>query len=68
MFGKDACENGPFADWKFDDYSDIKILKFSNCGKLILLGTADNVIILLDSFKGIEQHRFTNFVNEASII
>lgn len=43
-------------------------MKFSNCGTYILLATSDNSIILLDAFHGVEKYKFTNFVNESSII
>lgn len=43
-------------------------MKFSNCGDLILIGTSDNTIILLDAFQGTEKYTLTNFVNESSII
>ena len=43
-------------------------MKFSSCGELILFGTADNLIVLLDAYEGDEKYKFTSFVNEASII
>ena len=68
LFAKEKCETGPFADWKLDNYSDIKIMKFSKCGDLLLLAFSDNVILLLDAFEGKTKHKLTSFVNEASII
>lgn len=44
------------------------MLKFSDCGKLIMCATADNLIVLLDAYEGNETHRFTNFQNENSVI
>lgn len=63
-----CVEKGAFEDWKLMNYSEIKLMKFSSCGNLILLGTSDNLIILLDAFKGEEKYKLTNFINEASII
>ena len=38
-------------------------MKFSGCGELILLGTADNLIILLDAYEGDEKYKLTSFLN-----
>ena len=43
-------------------------MKFSPDGLNIILATSDNSIILLDAFNGDELYKFTNFVNESSII
>jgi hypothetical protein len=51
LYGVKDCETGPFADWR-KDYNEIKIMKFSNDGFLLLLATSDNSIVLLDAFEG----------------
>lgn len=40
-----------FENWKFD-ISEIKILKFSNNGNLILCATSENQIMVIDAYKG----------------
>lgn len=52
LFDIEKCEAGPFADWRLDKYSEIKIMKFSQCGDLLLIATTDNTIVLLDAFDG----------------
>ncbi len=67
IYDIENCETGPFADWD-KEYNEIKSMKFSNCGNYILLATSDNSIILLDAYHGVEKYKFTNFLNESSII
>lgn len=43
-------------------------MKFSPNGEYLVLATSDNSIILLDAFKGAELYKYTNFLNESSII
>jgi COMPASS component SWD2 len=43
-------------------------MKFSPNGEYLVLSTSDNSIILLDAFAGSELFKFTNFLNESSII
>jgi len=43
-------------------------MKFSSNGETMILATADNSIVLLDAFEGNELYKFTNFLNESSII
>lgn len=62
------CEGGPFRDWSLDKYSEIKIMKFSSDGDLLLIATTDNMIVLLDAYHGTEKYKFTSFLNESSII
>lgn len=38
-------------------------MKFSNCGDLLLIATADNMIVLLDAFDGNEKYNLTSFLN-----
>ena len=49
LYGISDCETGPFADWR-KDYNEVKSMKFSCNGELLMLATADNSIILLDAF------------------
>ena len=44
-------DKGSFNNWKYD-FAEIKTLKFSNNGSFLLCGTADNNIVILDSFSG----------------
>lgn len=67
LYAVNDCETGPFADWKLD-YNEIKVLKFSNNGKLLLLATADNSLVLLDAYEGTEIRKLTSFLNESSVI
>jgi COMPASS component SWD2 len=67
LFSAEKCEEGPFKDWK-PKYSTIKIIKFSNCGNLLLIATTDKMIVLLDAYKGVEKYKLTSFLNESSII
>jgi len=41
-------------------------MKFSPDGQFILLGTTENIIILIDSFEGKLKHKFTGTFNELS--
>lgn len=68
LFSAEKCSDGPFSDWKLEKYSEIKMLKFSNCGDLILIATSDNMIVLLDAYEGKEKYNLTSFLNESSII
>lgn len=43
-------------------------MKFSPNGEYLVLATSDNSIILLDAFEGAELYKYTNFMNESSII
>lgn len=43
-------------------------MRFSPNGEYLVLATSDNSIILLDAFEGNELFKFTNFLNESSII
>lgn len=43
-------------------------MKFSPNGEYLVLATSDNSIILLDAFEGAELYKYTNFLNESSII
>ena len=43
-------------------------MKFSPNGEYLVLATSDNSIILLDAFEGNELYKYTNFMNESSII
>jgi WD40 repeat protein len=67
LYGLADCETGPFADWR-KDLNEVKVMKFSNNGEIMILATADNSIVLLDAFEGNEIHKFTSFLNESSII
>ena len=58
---------GAFNTWKYD-FGEIRILKFSLCGKQILCATADNLIVILDAFEGTKLHEFSDFINESSIL
>ncbi|EGR33180.1 WD domain protein [Ichthyophthirius multifiliis] len=44
-------EEGSFAFWNYD-CAEIRTIKFSQCGNLILCSTVDNIIIVIDSFEG----------------
>ena len=39
-------------------------MKFSPDGQFILLGTTENIIVLIDSFEGKLKHKFTGTFNE----
>ena len=67
LYDTSKFEAGSFADWP-KDYNEIKSMKFSNYSNYLLLATSDNSISLLDAFNGNEMHKFTNFMNESSII
>lgn len=49
LYGTEDCETGPFADWR-KDYNEVKLMRFSANGKLMMLATSDNSIVLLDAF------------------
>ena len=44
----------------------MKQMKFSPDGQFILLGTTENIIVLIDSFEGKMKHKFTGAFNELS--
>jgi len=46
-------EDGCFTSWKYD-CSEIKMLKFSNSGLYILCATAENLILVVDAYNGLE--------------
>ena len=41
-------------------------MKFSPDGQFIMLGTTENIIVLIDSFEGKLKHKFTGNFNEPS--
>lgn len=45
-------KQGSFESWSYGDVGEVKMLKFSNNGQLIVCGTSENCIALIDAFKG----------------
>jgi WD40 repeat protein len=53
LFNTENYKDKPFQTFTIENETrEIKSMKFSPNGKYILLGTRDNVIMLLDAFKG----------------
>ena len=60
LFNTENYDEKPFSIFQLDDdglSAEIRQLKFSPDGLLIMLGTTDNVIFLIDSYEGRTKHR-----------
>ena len=58
LFNTENYEEKPFSIFQLESdlNAEIRQLKFSPDGLLIMLGTTDNVIILIDSYEGKIKH------------
>ena len=62
LFNTENYEERPFSIFSIDEQdstAEIKQMKFSPDGQLILLGSTENTILLIDSFDGKLKHKFT---------
>ena len=69
LFNTENYEERPFSIFPIDDQewnAEVKQMKFSPDGQFILLGTTENIIVLIDSFEGKLKHKFTGNFNEPS--
>ena len=67
LFNTENYEERPFSIFSIEDQdwtAEVKQMKFSPDGQFILLGTTENVIVLIDSFEGKLKHKFTGSFNE----
>jgi COMPASS component SWD2 len=61
LFNTENYEERPFSIFSIDEQestAEIKQMKFSPDGQLILLGSTENSILLIDSFDGKLKHKF----------
>ncbi|KAL0485852.1 COMPASS component SWD2 [Acrasis kona] len=70
LYDKRHLDGGPFCVFPIDLPSSVDFthVKFSPSGKLILLSTNDNIILLLDAYKGNRVADLTDFVHDNSTI
>lgn len=61
MYDITKHEGGAFASWNYD-CSQIRTLKFSQCGDFILCSTVDNQIMVIDAFDGVVVIYFDSFL------
>ena len=62
LFNTENYEERPFSIFSIEDsdcQAEIKQMRFSPDGQFILLGTTENIILLIDSFEGKLKHKFT---------
>lgn len=53
LFSTQNYKDKPFSTFTIEDETkEIKTMKFSPNGKYLLLGTRENLLLLLDAFKG----------------
>lgn len=67
LFNTENYEERPFSIFSIDEQdstAEIKQMRFSPDGQLILLGSTENIILLIDSFDGKLKHKFTAQFNE----
>ena len=61
LFNTEKYEDRPFSIFSIEDHdltAEIRQLKFSPDGQVILLGTTENLILLIDSFEGNIKNKF----------
>ena len=62
LFNTENYEERPFSIFSIEDKdctAEVKQMRFSPDGLLILLGTTENAIILIDAFEGQLKHKFS---------
>ena len=62
LFNTANYEDRPFSIFSIEDQdwnAEVKQMKFSPDGQCILLGTTENVIVLIDAFEGKLKHKFS---------
>ena len=70
LFNTENYKDKPFQTFTIENETkEIKSMKFSPNGKYVLLGTRENLIMLLDAFKGTMVQRFEGQFNpQASML
>lgn len=67
LFNTENYEERPFSIFPIDDQdwaAEVKQMKFSPDGQYIMLGTTENIIVLIDSFEGKLKHKLSGNFNE----
>lgn len=65
LYNAESVDDGPFKVFKIDSISsEIKQLKFSNDGSIIVCTTIDNIILILDAWEGEVKNKLTGDINE----